>query len=349
MSERTAYWYPAGRGRRHQVSVDVDVDNKLQISAHASSPAGASDRSLDQTVSVDEVKISDRLAHVPRFLRLPDGSTLEFASNKFVDHHIVETPNPFRKFLVHRLESRWIFAVMALVMVVAGITGFFRYVLPPIAAQVTRIVPVDVEDEIGFEVMEQLDANYLTKSTIWYARKNEIRRMFEAMVDNIDTEYDYKLYFRSGVGANAFALPGGHIVLTQEFVELVDNDEEIRAVLAHEIGHVEHQHTLNGLIKDAASVVLLLSVFGDVSAVSALALSAPTFMAGMQFSRSHETEADRYAVKYLISNDEDPMALATMLTKLIGEDADDSLSNYFSTHPGLEKRIENIKSFSDQF
>lgn len=347
MSQKTGYWYPAGRGRRHQVSVDVGADNKLRISAYASS-AAAMDSSLEQTVDIGELQISDRLAHVPRFVRLPDGSTLEFASNEFVDHHIVETPNKSRKSVVHRLESRWVFAIVAVVMVVAGIAGFFRYVLPPVAAQITRIVPVDVEDDIGFEVMDQLDGSYLGKSSLKFSRENQIREMFQEIVKNIDTNYEYKLYFRSGVGPNAFALPGGHVILTEEFVELVDNDAEIRAVLAHEIGHVEHQHTLNGLIRDAASLVLLLTVFGDVSAVSVLALSAPTFMAGMQFSRSHETQADRYAVEYLTSNGEDPIALATMLTKLIGEDADDSLSNYFSTHPGLEKRIENIKAFTDQ-
>lgn len=352
MSTVSGFWYPAGRGQRHDVVVHLNDDSSLQIVSDPSSEKAMTSGLVGERVNASEVRVSDRLANIPRFLHLPDGSTLELPADDAIDHFLdrADAGSTARAVAnaVHRFESRWAYAMVALILVVAGIAGFFRYALPPIAAQIVLLVPIEVEETIGTEVMEQLDVDYFEDTRLSRSRQTEIREIFEQLVGNIETDYEYQLNFRRGVGPNAFALPGGQVVVTDEFVELTQNDEEILAVLAHEVGHVEKQHVLRSLIKDAASVVVLVTVLGDVAAVSALATSAPVFLMGMQFSRSHETDADRFAVNYLNTHDGDPMALASILTRLTGEDSDDSLSNYFLTHPGLERRVENIKAFSEQ-
>jgi Zn-dependent protease with chaperone function len=350
MNTVEGYWYPAGRGQRHDVVVSLNDDGCLLIATDPASERPMTWGLVREIVNVSEIKVSDRLAKIPRFLHLSNGSTLELQANnaidRFLDRAVPDSVAHSAANAVHRFESRWVYAIAALFLVIVGIVGFLRYALPPIAAQIALLVPTDVEEAIGAEVLGHLDTDYFDDSRLSQSRQSEIRSIFNQLVENVDLDYRYQLNFRSGVGPNAFALPGGQVVVTDEFVELAHNNEEILAVLAHEVGHVEGQHVLRRLIKYAASVVVLVTVLDDVTAISGLAISAPAFMMSMQHSRSHETDADRFAVNYMNAHGRDPMALASILTRLTGDISEDSLSNYFLTHPGLERRIENIESFS---
>jgi Zn-dependent protease with chaperone function len=91
----------------------------------------------------------------------------------------------------------------------------------------------------------------LRQSKLPLERQQSLTQQFEDLV-LLAQELNYphidnmQLLFRDGgsVGANAFALPGGTVIATDQFIQLSENDDEIIAVLAHEIGHVRHQHSL---------------------------------------------------------------------------------------------------------
>jgi beta-barrel assembly-enhancing protease len=147
---------------------------------------------------------------------------------------------------------------------------------------------------------------------------------------------------------NAFAVPGGNIIMTRELIEKADAPEEVAGVLAHEIGHVYYRHPEAQLVR-LTGMQVLSSVFtgskgGNMS--TNLAFLATL----LQYSRNAEAEADAYARETMVKASIDPMGLKTFFEKIqklegdakISKGAFTALGNLFSTHPGTEDRIKLI-------
>jgi Zn-dependent protease with chaperone function len=154
--------------------------------------------------------------------------------------------------------------------------------------------------------------------------------------------------FRKGgpLGPNALALPAGTIVFTDEMVKLAQNDDELLAVLAHEIGHVVHRHSLRMLVQDSLLAFLALAVTGDVSGTSQIFLGAPVLLTELYYSREFEQEADDHALRYLCRQRVDPRRFADLLRRVEAEvakkrgDGDQKWGRYLSSHPATEERIQ---------
>jgi len=108
----------------------------------------------------------------------------------------------------------------------------------------------------------------------------------------------YQLLFRASdsIGANAFALPNGTVIVTDELVELLDEKPQaMLSILLHEIGHVEHRHSLK-LVGRSLSTSIVFAVFlGDIEGMGELLLGAGSSLLSSAFSREMETEADEYS------------------------------------------------------
>jgi Zn-dependent protease with chaperone function len=146
-------------------------------------------------------------------------------------------------------------------------------------------------------------------------------------------------------GANAFALPSGVIVITDELVQLAKDDREIVGVLAHECGHIVHRHSLRAVLQNSAVFVLIALITGDVSSATAFGGALPTFLLQNRFSREFEREADAHAVTQLKQAGIPPSYLADMLQRLAtthGE-SDSPLLGYLRTHPPTPERIQAIR------
>ncbi len=128
------------------------------------------------------------------------------------------------------------------------------------------------------------------------------------------------------IGANAFALPGGIVIVTDQLMQLAEHDDEILAVLAHEIGHVKHRHVLRGLPQDSATALIIAGVTGDVSSITPLAAAAPTFLMRAPHSREHEAEADRHALQLMQQMGMAPHHFPAILNRMAsrgGEESDE--------------------------
>ena len=151
----------------------------------------------------------------------------------------------------------------------------------------------------------------------------------------------YRLEFRSSpiIGPNAFALPSGIIVMTDELVKLAKNDREVLAVLAHELGHVRHRHTMRRLLEGSATVLIIAGVTGDIASAASLAATAPTLLLQTKYSRDNEREADRYAIEMMKKAGMDPRYLGSLLARLESEiGRRGALPSFLSSHPSTEDR-----------
>jgi len=328
-------WYQPGQSLRVPVVAELDENGNMLIQS--------SEHGLVASVSIQSAEISDRLGNIPRRIFFPDGSKLETTDNDLVDEIQARYLGDTVSTWVHKLESRWSTALMALVVTAGLVFAFVQYGLPPIAARVADNVPLDIEVGLGEQGLKLADQAFLEESELSQSRRDRLRKQFFQLLESIDSKYQYQLHFRSGVGANAFALPGGFVVMTDELVELSQNDEQVLAVLAHEIGHVEEQHGLRILIQNSAATAIVATVTGDVSSVAGLAATIPAVMLKSRNSRVAEAEADQFAVDLLKRTDRQASSLADILQRLYDDFGGPDEAGYLDSHPGILERVEAIE------
>ncbi len=139
---------------------------------------------------------------------------------------------------------------------------------------------------------------------------------------------------------NAFTVPGGNILISTGLIGFCDSPEELAAVIAHEMGHVEERHVVSRLLKELGIEILTSGdqyVIGEVSGL----------LTSTSFDRKQEEEADLFAANLLESSSIEPRTLATFFRKL-EEEMDNELMQHFeiiSTHPNFRSRIREALSF----
>lgn len=247
---------------------------------------------------------------------------------------------------VHWLESRWSLTIVSVGVLVLAVWCLIQFGLPRIAQFAARSIPIGVLDTISQETLTFLDENLLEPSELSESEIRDVNQSFSVLPRSSSREYE--LVFRRGnqLGANAFALPSGSVILTDEIVSLL-TPEELDAVLVHEISHIEERHSLRKIIQDSGVFVLISLLAGDMTSVTTLASTLPTLLVESGYSRKFETEADIFAARYLISVGRSTLPLRSALRKLEqsrpARGTDDRVSGWLSTHPLTEKRITQLK------
>lgn len=283
------------------------------------------------------LSISPRLGATPRYIRF-DGhpGRLETADQAAADWLDKQVGTPGSRAL-WRLENHALLAATAGLIILALAAAYFVWGIPAISRAATTHLPAGLLDRASRETLELLQTHYLTPSSLDTGRQQRIRRALQTRVPGYSSE---KLHFAHSeeLGANALALPDGTIVLTDDLVELAASDIEVLAVIAHELGHIEHRHAVRQVLQGAAIGVTVALVGGDVSALGDIVLTLPVVFTQLHYSRDFELEADRYARDFLRRQNLDPAALDRMLVRLHGQAPDAGLP-YLSTHPHLEQRL----------
>lgn len=294
------------------------------------------------------------LAGIRRAIYLPDGGKLVFDDDAFAA--AVATQQGEGGFFrgVHRWENSLKLAFTALALTILLVIGFVQFGLPALAEQAAYAVPPRTEVNLGEESLAFLDRAFFEPSKLDTERRAELVLLFDRVVTRLDaSERPYRIELRQSprIGANAFALPGGTIILTDELVALAEQDEEIAAVLAHEVGHVRHRHAMRQVIQDSTVGLLVATLTGDVFSASSLAAALPTMLVDAKFSRDMEREADDVALEYLRAQGQSTRHFAAILTRLEeafnkkhGEERSNSrVAGYFASHPATAERIARLE------
>lgn len=291
-----AIYYDGINSRRHPVT--------LVIQKRVVAMRGAGVRRNERMSKMD---ISERFEHAPRILRFPDGAFIEALDHRRLDQMLKD--NRFQDPRVVRWQNNWPLSLMALVTLLATLLSAWQWGLPAGADALAQQLPASFGKKIGDQAFAVMDKKLLAPSTLPMAQQERLRARFAAMAHPGGERIAYQLHFRSGrMGANAFALPNGVIVITDTMIKLVDDEEAILGVLSHELGHVKRRHSARQLLQSAGIGIALNMWVGDVS--SALA-AVPAILLNQSNSRDFEREADKYAIAMMRANQLplEPMAL----------------------------------------
>jgi ubiquinone/menaquinone biosynthesis C-methylase UbiE len=142
---------------------------------------------------------------------------------------------------------------------------------------------------------------------------------------------------------------GGTLVVTDAMVKLAQNDEQLLAVLAHEVGHVRHRHGLRLALQSLGVGALIAALAGDAASVSALAVAVPSVLLQSGYSRAFEEEADSYAFTRLKQIGVAPRHFADIMRRLEASHRrvagnEQHVLDYLSSHPNTESRIARALS-----
>ena len=295
-------------------------------------------RDVSEELDVRQVRRSARIAGTPRWLYLPGGGACVTEDHDALDRMMRESG--YERAL-HRWESRPAFAALAVGLVVGAMWLLVDRGLPAAAQAIAARIPVEAEATLGREALAGMDRYFMKPSTLPAGRQQALRAKLAQMTAAAGVAVAYRLEFRASpvIGANAFALPSGIIVMTDELVKVSRNDQEVLGVLAHELGHLHHRHIMRGLLESSATALLIAGVTGDIASTTSLAAGAPTLLLHAKYSRDNEGEADRYAIAVMRKAGLEPRFLGTILARMEGKrPRRGALPTFLASHPATAER-----------
>jgi predicted Zn-dependent protease len=283
-----------------------------------------------------------------RFVSLPDGGQFQCSDNPLLDR----LPQEGRtEGLIAWLEAHIAVAVACVALTVSVLFAGYSYGLPAAAEWVAARISFETEQSLGEEVLAWLDdRQWLTPTGLERKVQLWIQESFVMLCDGLPLERHYRLALRDSdwIGANALALPGGTIVITDDMVKVSRSLEEVLAVLAHEIGHVELRHSLRHLLQDSAVAVAAAAITSDAASLSVAVNGLPVLLTQAKYSREFESEADEYAFELLKKRDISPEAFADIMERLAKEHEDEGRAFAFlSTHPVTSERVQRARDAAD--
>lgn len=286
------------------------------------------------------IEKSERTRHGPRRLTFQDGAYLDVDDRRAFDDVLAQLGH--RDSLVVGLQMSWKATLASFMALLAVLAMAYRWGLPWAAQELAQSIPISVEQQLGESAFEQLDARWLKPSKLDPQHIERLQQRFEAAVRaQPQPSPAYRLVFRTGgpLQANALALPGGILVVTDELVALAPDDDAILGVLAHELGHVQHRHVTASIIQASGLSMVAFVLWGDVSTLLA---AAPVALMQATYSRESETQADTYAIHFIQAAGLRSASVAELFEAMQKQNGEEG-GSVWSSHPDTGERAERFR------
>ena len=296
---------------------------------------------------ISTLKIDRKIAKISSKIHLPDGIVFEANDPDMVDRI---RPNTLWQTLSNTERFGWHLLPLAIVTPFLAY-ALYKLLIPMIISMALFMTPDGLLKTIDKNSVKSIDLVLTDPSTLDEVRQAELSKLFNDLLAarqelTPNRKYVCQLLFRSSdmLGPNAFALPGGTIVLTDALVTDFSDDFILAAVLAHEIGHVENQHSLKQIYRALGVAAMVTLIAGDAGPLLEDVILEGSAVLSLSFSRKHELEADNYSFDLLIEAGQRPDGLIRFFEKLDEDMPMPKEGEWLMTHPLSQKRIDNIKS-----
>ncbi len=230
---------------------------------------------------------------------------------------------------------------------VASVALIIFVLVPVMADQLALMLPARGEKALGDTTFEQI-RQALTENTEYGLPLCDapdglvaLNKMLDRLNPGTDFPYEINLHVLDHEMVNAFALPGGHIVLFRGLLKDATSPEEVAGVLGHEMGHVDHRDPTRLALRSAGSVGVLGLLLGDFAGGAAVLFLTERLIQA-QYSRGAEADSDTYAHALLGQVGLPTAPMGDFFLRLGGDntDEDTSLLSHLASHPDLKGRAQ---------
>jgi len=233
---------------------------------------------------------------------------------------------------------------------VASVALIIFVLIPVMANQLALLLPRAGEQALGDTTYEQI-RNALGHErglAVWECSGENGTRALEKMLARLAgaAQFDYRLrvHVLDHQMVNAFALPGGHIVLFRGLLEQAESPEEIAGVIGHEMGHVERRDPTRLALRSAGSIGVLGLLFGDFAGGTVVLFLAEQLIQA-QYSQDAEAKSDAFAHALLAAAGLPTSGMADFFLRLRDEFGDESgLMSHLASHPDLLGRADKAEA-----
>jgi predicted Zn-dependent protease len=266
--------------------------------------------------------------------------TIEVDVKEFADKLESVFKERERSWLGRLLNKNVMGLVKVLVVFFAILVAGYVWLVPFLADRLAKKVPVSYEEKLGEAMFNEMKSLF----TIDAHRTAYINEFFREL--QIDSKYDIKITVVDENVVNAFAIPGGNIVVYDKIVEGMNSYEDLAALLSHEFTHIDEKHTTRSLFRRQASSLFLSIILGDVGSIGNALISNADVLKGLSYSRKLEKEADLNGLKILNDRKIDCngfIHLFELLKKEVDQTGEQP-TEWVNTHPDLDRRIAYTRS-----
>jgi Zn-dependent protease with chaperone function len=280
----------------------------------------------------------ERGKNPPEMLLVPGASFLQRAGEM--------APERVRSFRRPKSRRNWaVVGLLSALGVIGAVVPLYFWGIPALASQIAAHVPVSWERKMGEEVLKHLAPP--EKQCSDPVRAGRIQEVLSTLTTSLPASpYTFRVIVVNHSMVNAFALPGGTIVLCQGLLEKTGTAEELAGVLAHEVQHILHRHATRAILQQASTHLLLAALTGDAGSMG-FGLEGAQAIGMLRYSRQYEEEADREGMKLLIRSGIHPQGMVSFFETMQKESEPSlQLPTYFSTHPNLEDRVQRLSKLA---
>lgn len=239
-----------------------------------------------------------------------------------------------------RIDRTFVLLVFAVLFSGLGLFVFFR---GAIVRHIAKQVPFSYEEQLGNSLYETLLlTNNLIEDPQLEADLDQVLQPLKEVIAK--EEVALKIHLIEDSVVNAYALPGGHIVINTGLLLKAKDWTEVQGVLAHEIGHVTERHHLRNVIGVFSITTLAWYLVGDISVLSSIIANTAMELEDLKYSRDFEREADEKAWELLAKAKINPRGLVSFFEQITASDGHNhkAFDELWSTHPLPEGRAEKI-------
>ena len=241
------------------------------------------------------------------------------------------------------------------VMAVTSVVLMILFLVPRMADQLAGYLPPEGEAALGEATFEQIRAALdqtglgarvpICEGADGLEALANLTKRMEGVAAGLETPVTVRVLDHPMV--NAFALPGGNVVLFRGLIHAAEAPDEVAAVLAHEIGHVAARDPTRIALRSAGSIGVLGLLFGDFAG-GAMVLFLAERIIQADYTQEAEAAADTYGSELMLAIDASPAALATFFQRLQAEHGEaPEIVQHFLSHPTLGDRISAAQQQAD--
>jgi beta-barrel assembly-enhancing protease len=286
--------------------------------------------------------------------------SLIVADLKFLEQIIALAPPGFSTPLRPPDLKRKIGFALGVLLIPFVLYGLWVSIIPSVARSLTLKVPVAWEEKLGDTILSSISPAETRKNA------PQTQEALEAIVARLlatdpEQPYKIKIHLQSDSLVNAFALPGGHIIVFQGLLDETDSAEEMAGILAHELQHVLRRHTTQAIIRSASIYLVFSTLTGDVTGAMQTVLDTASNLGHLSMNRSMETEADQDGMLMILKAGINPAGMIRAFQKLdenmkgennqsssedLNAESSSNILKYISTHPLGAERVKNLQDIA---